>query len=55
MKLLRILAVLLAATPVLAQTPEVDAVLDKAGEYVATYQRTCVGVVAEETNRQEVT
>jgi hypothetical protein len=54
MKFLRLLAVLLAATPVLAQTPEVDAVLDKAGDYVATYERTFVGVVAEETYRQEV-
>ena len=28
--------------------------LDKAGDYVATYERTFVGVVAEETYRQEV-
>jgi hypothetical protein len=54
MKFLGILAVFLAATPVLAQTPEVDAVLDKAGDYVAAYERTFVGVVAEETYRQEV-
>ena len=54
MKLLRLLAVFLAAAPVFAQTPEVDAVLDKAGDYVATYERTFVGVVAEETYRQEV-
>jgi hypothetical protein len=54
MKFLRLLAVFLAATPILAQTPEVDAVLDKAGDYVATYERTFVGVVAEETYRQEV-
>jgi hypothetical protein len=54
MKLLRLLVVLVAATPVLAQTPEVDAVLDKAGDYVATYERTFVGVVAEETYRQEL-
>jgi hypothetical protein len=53
MRLLKILAVLLAATPLLAQTPELDAVLDKAGDYVATYERTFVGVVAEETYRQD--
>jgi hypothetical protein len=33
---------------------ELDAVLDKAGDYVAAYERTFVGVVAEETYRQEV-
>jgi hypothetical protein len=54
MKLLRLLAVFVVATPLLAQTPEVDAVLDKAGDYVATYERTFVGVVAEETYRQDV-
>ena len=54
MKLLRLLAVLLAATPVLAQTPDVDAVLDKASDYVAAYEGTFVGIVAEETYRQEV-
>jgi hypothetical protein len=54
MKLLRLLVVLVVATAALAQTPEVDAVLDKAGDYVATYERTFVGVVAEETYRQEL-
>ena len=54
MPLLRLLAVFLAVVPVLAQTPEVDAVLDKAGDYVFDYERTFVGVVAEETYRQEV-
>lgn len=54
MQLLRLLAVFLAVVPVLAQTPEVDAVLDKAGDYVFDYERTFVGVVAEETYRQEV-
>ncbi len=54
MKLFRILAVFLAAVPVFAQTPEVDAVLDKAADYVFDYERTFVGVVAEETYRQEV-
>lgn len=36
------------------QTPEVDAVLDKAAEYVSAYKRDFVGVVADETYRQEV-
>jgi hypothetical protein len=54
MKFLRVLAVFLAAVPALAQTPEVDAVLDKAGDYVTVYEQTFVGVVAEETYRQEV-
>ena len=51
MKLLKVFAVLLAAVPALAQTPEIDAVLDKAGDYVVAYERTFVGVVAEETYR----
>ena len=54
MKLLRVLVVLLAVAPVVAQTPEVDAVLEKANDYVAAYEKTFVGVVAEETYRQEV-
>ena len=54
MRLHTILALLLAAAPALAQTTEVDEVLDKAGDYVAAYERTFVGVVAEETYRQEV-
>jgi hypothetical protein len=54
MKFLRVLAVFLAAVPALAQTPEVDAVLDKAGDYVTVYEQAFVGVVAEETYRQEV-
>src|SRR5471030_2181469 len=54
MKLLRILAVLLTASAALAQTPDVDAVLDKAGDYVTVYERTFAGVVAEETYRQEI-
>src|SRR5258708_13520957 len=53
MRLLRVLAVFLAAVPALAQTADVDAVLDKAGDYAAAYERTFVGVVAEETYRQE--
>src|SRR3954463_705956 len=54
MKVPRIFAVLLIAVPVLAQTPDLDVVLDKAGDYVAAYERTFVGVVAEESYRQEV-
>ena len=53
MNLLRVLAVLLIASPALAQTPEVEAVLDKAGDYVTAYERTFVGLVAEETYRQD--
>jgi hypothetical protein len=37
-----------------AQAPDqLDAVLDKAGDYVTTYERTFVGLVAEETYRQD--
>src|SRR3954451_9186716 len=54
MKVPRFFAVLLIAVPVWAQTPDVDAVLDKAGDYVAAYERTFLGVVAEESYRQEV-
>ena len=44
-----------AASHAAAQaSDELDAVLDKAGDYVAAYERTFVGVVAEETYRQEV-
>ena len=54
MKLHHILAFVLAAALALAQTPDVDAVLDKAAEYVAAYKRDFVGVVADETYRQDV-
>ena len=53
MTVLRILAVFLAVVPTFAQTPEVDAVLEKAGDYVTGYERTFAGVVAEETYRQD--
>lgn len=53
MKFLRVLAVFLAAVPALAQTPEVDAVLDKAAEYVSAYKRDFVGIVADETYHQD--
>jgi hypothetical protein len=59
MKTFSVLAALLALStaafaPVAAQTPEVDAVLDKAGDYVTVYERTFVGEVTEETYRQDV-
>ena len=54
MKSFRILAIFLAVVPVVAQTPEVDAILDKAAEYVFAYKRDFVGVVADETYRQDV-
>src|SRR3954463_14311571 len=54
MKLPGILAVSLIAVPAFAQTPDVDAILDKAADYVATYEKTFVGVVAEESYRQQV-
>ena len=54
MKFLKVLAVFLAAAPALAQTPDLDEVLDKAADYVTTYERTFVGVVAEESYRQDV-
>jgi hypothetical protein len=44
----------LALVPALAQTPEIDAILDKAGDSVAAYEKAFVGIVAEETYRQEV-
>jgi hypothetical protein len=37
-----------------AQAPDLDALLDKAGDYVADYEKTFVGVVAEEAYRQQV-
>jgi len=48
-----VLAVSVLAMPS-AQTPDLDVLLDKAGDYVADYERTFVGVVAEETYRQQV-
>jgi hypothetical protein len=54
MKFLKVLAVFLAVVPALAQTPDLDDLLDKAGDYVTAYDRTFVGVVAEETYRQDV-
>jgi hypothetical protein len=42
------------ATSAHAQAPDLEALLDKAGDYVADYEKTFVGVVAEETYRQQV-
>src|SRR5207248_59387 len=44
----------LVACPVAAQPPDVDAILEKAADYVFAYTRGFVGIVAEETYRQEV-
>jgi hypothetical protein len=49
----RVLVALLIVAPALAQTRDLDTILDKAGDYVAAYERTFVGVVAEETYRQD--
>src|SRR5689334_13552330 len=55
MKFLGFFAIALAAAaPVFPQTSEIDAVLDKAGDYVAAYERTFIGVVGEELYRQQV-
>jgi hypothetical protein len=43
-----------AAAGAAAQAPDVDPLLDKVSDYVAAYERTFVGVVAEETYRQEM-
>ena len=48
-----ILAFLLAS-PLKAQPPDVDAMLEKAADYVDAYKRDFVGLVAEESYRQEV-
>jgi len=54
MKLLRLLAVFLAAAPVFAQEPALEAVLARAGAYVVEFQRQLSGVVAEEEYVQDV-
>src|SRR6185295_3431893 len=51
---LALLACLAAPTPALAQTAALDDLLDKASDYVVEYERTFVGVVSEETYRQQV-
>ena len=49
-----LLLVCLSALGAAAQVPDqLDDMLDKAGDYVATYERTFVGVVAEEVYRQD--
>jgi len=50
-------ALLIAAglgAPTRAEPPDVEALLDKANDYVVAYEGTFVGVVAEETYRQQV-
>jgi hypothetical protein len=42
------------AAPARAQSPGLDEILDKASEYVERYERTFVGVVSEESYRQQV-
>jgi hypothetical protein len=57
MRIWAFFAVVLAAALSLSaggQPPDVDALLDKASDYVAAYERTFVGVVAEESYHQEV-
>jgi hypothetical protein len=49
-----VLTVVALAASGRAQSADLDALLDKAGEYVADYERSFVGVVAEETYRQQV-
>ena len=44
----------LLASPLKAQPPDVDAMLEKAADYVDAYKRDFVGLVAEESYRQEV-
>src|SRR5262245_43517262 len=57
MRLIHLLAALAAAVvsvPLAAQSADLDELLDKASDYVALYERTFVGVVAEEAYRQQV-
>jgi hypothetical protein len=44
----------LTMLPAAAQAPAVESILEKAAEYVAAYKRDFVGVVADETYRQDV-
>jgi hypothetical protein len=48
------LAVAAAVAAPRAQAPDLDGLLDRAGDYVTDYEKTFVGVVAEETYRQQV-
>ena len=48
-----LLAAVIGATA-RAQPPDLEALLDKASEYVAEYEQTFVGIVAEETYHQTV-
>src|SRR5258706_15565551 len=48
-----VLAAAAAAGVLRAQPPDVEAVVDKARDYVAAYEHDFVGVVAEELYRQD--
>jgi hypothetical protein len=48
-----LIATATAVASLRAQPPDVEAVVDKARDYVAAYERDFVGVVAEEAYRQE--
>jgi hypothetical protein len=58
MRLPGVFAAIVAAVSVLraqpAQPPDVELLLDKAGDYVEEYERTFVGLVAEEAYHQQV-
>src|SRR5262252_986221 len=57
MRLIRLLAILAAmACPLalVAQNGDLDEMLDRVSDYVEAYERTFVGVVSEETYRQQV-
>jgi hypothetical protein len=49
-----LVAAIVATRSFEAQSPDVEVILDKAADYVADYTRDFVGIVAEESYRQEV-
>jgi hypothetical protein len=51
---LLLVAALATVVVMRAQGPELDELLDRAGDYVEDYEKTFVGVVAEESYRQQV-
>jgi hypothetical protein len=52
-KVLALAAALMVATVGQAQPPDLDDLLDKTADYVASYKHDFVGIVADETYRQE--
>src|SRR5258708_19638575 len=50
-----VIAIALLGRFAAAQPPDVDAALEKAADYIYSYKRHFVGIVAEETYRQTVT